>query len=135
MTKSQLGHSSRLHLLIPSKVMAWVLVLVFSLEQALWAAPDVIKPLSFDFAQKTPSQSEYPRIHRPRRRRLGVPKGGSHLWVILVQDAHTNESAQIHTAKALKWIFEEEKGFKHIFLEAGEGDESLTALRDKAPSS
>ncbi|MEI8345049.1 MAG: hypothetical protein WCG06_03145, partial [Candidatus Omnitrophota bacterium] len=50
--------------------------------------------------------------------------------VYLLQDAHTNSSAQFNTSKTLEWLFKKKKGaLKYIFLEAGAGDESLGGLR------
>src|SRR5688572_16885268 len=59
-------------------------------------------------------------------------KGSSDKTVVLIQDAHTNESGQINVAKALELILDAE-GMRHVFLEAGTGDVSLSFLRDKAP--
>ena len=73
--------------------------------------------------------------------------------IYLIQDAHTNESGQRNVAKALDLILGQElraKGeglranspqpsalspspIKYIFLEAGQGDDSLSFLRDKGP--
>jgi len=58
----------------------------------------------------------------------------SSMTVILIQDAHTNNSAQLNTAKALGLILEKEP-FRYVFLEAGSGDESLSFLRKYADSS
>ena len=60
------------------------------------------------------------------------PRNDSRL-VYLIQDAHTNPSGQINLSKALDHLFKEEKDLKYIFVEAGVGNNSLTALRKIAP--
>jgi hypothetical protein len=62
--------------------------------------------------------------------------GHSSSTLILVQDAHTNPSAQFNTAKLLDHVLsfrarEAEKS-PHIFLEAGSGEESLSFLRSSS---
>ena len=51
--------------------------------------------------------------------------------VILIQDAHTNNSGQLNVAKTLDLIFQKEP-IKYVFLEAGQGNESLSFLRKYA---
>ncbi|HXV18881.1 MAG TPA: methyltransferase domain-containing protein, partial [Candidatus Omnitrophota bacterium] len=50
--------------------------------------------------------------------------------IVLIQDAHTNESAQINIAKVLGSVFEANKDIRTVFLEAGTGDDSLSYLRE-----
>ncbi len=59
-------------------------------------------------------------------------KGISPETIILVQDAHTNDSAQINTSKALNFILQKEQ-IPYIYLEAASGNSSLAIVRDKAP--
>gem|GEM_PF-6838425 len=59
---------------------------------------------------------------------------GSDKTIILFQDAHTNNSGQLNTAKTLDLIFKKDP-IKYIFLEAGSGDESLSFLRKYASES
>ncbi|MFT7638045.1 MAG: hypothetical protein ACI9Y8_001832, partial [Candidatus Omnitrophota bacterium] len=54
---------------------------------------------------------------------------GSDKTIILIQDAHTNVSAQLNIARALSFILDQEN-ISNIFLEAGVGDMSLSALRE-----
>ena len=56
---------------------------------------------------------------------------GSDKTIILIQDAHTNNSGQLNVAKTLDLIFKKEP-IKYIFLEAGSGNESLSFLRKYA---
>jgi phosphoenolpyruvate-protein kinase (PTS system EI component)/galactokinase/mevalonate kinase-like predicted kinase len=51
--------------------------------------------------------------------------------VILIQDAHTNESAQINSARVIEKLIGE-RAVRTVFLEAGTGDDSLTRLREAA---
>lgn len=54
--------------------------------------------------------------------------------VILIQDAHTNNSGQMNCARLLETLFAGTKGLSpSIYLEAGKGDESLSFLRSAAP--
>ena len=55
----------------------------------------------------------------------------SNKTIILVQDAHTNNSGQLNVAKTLDLIFKKEP-IKYVFLEAGSGNESLSFLRKYA---
>ncbi|GEM_PF-4983688 len=57
---------------------------------------------------------------------------GSGKTLVLVQDAHTNESCQLNTASALDAILDKE-GIRYVFLEGGTGDDSLSFLREEAP--
>lgn len=50
--------------------------------------------------------------------------------LILLQDAHTNESAQFNLARALEAILESER-IRTVFVEAGFGDVSLSDLRGR----
>ena len=55
----------------------------------------------------------------------------SNKTLILIQDAHTNNSGQLNVAKTLNLIFQKEP-IKYVFLEAGSGYESLSFLRPYA---
>ena len=59
-------------------------------------------------------------------------KGKSGKTLILVQDAHTNESGQMNIARALETILRQEK-IRFVFLEAADGNNSVAVVRDKAP--
>ena len=64
----------------------------------------------------------------------GVPQvtGPGHT-VILIQDAHTNNSGQLNEAKLLDILYSQKKNLSnYIFLEAGSGSESLSFLRKYA---
>jgi hypothetical protein len=50
----------------------------------------------------------------------------------LIQDAHTNSSGQINVAKTLDLLLKNNNQIKYVFLEAGQGDESLSFLRPYA---
>ena len=58
---------------------------------------------------------------------------GNNKVIYLIQDAHTNESAQRNIAKILDTLIEK-KPVKYVFLEAGTGDDSLSDLRALAPT-
>jgi hypothetical protein len=58
-------------------------------------------------------------------------KADSNKTIILIQDAHTNNSGQINVAKTLDLIFKKDP-IKYVFLEAGSGNESLSFLRKYA---
>ena len=44
------------------------------------------------------------------------------LTVYLLQDAHTNSSSQLNTAKTLEFLSDQEK-IRYVFLEGGTGDD------------
>ena len=54
---------------------------------------------------------------------------GSQKTLILIQDAHTNPSAQFNIAKSLDRILDKDQDFKLVFLEAADGSDSLSFLR------
>jgi len=56
---------------------------------------------------------------------------GEERRIFLIQDAHTNESGQMNIARALDVILEAE-GIDHVFTEAGQGDNSLSFIKDLA---
>lgn len=58
-------------------------------------------------------------------------QGESDLPVIyLIQDAHTNESAQINISRMLEMILQKTSA-NYVFMEAGSGDESVRFLRNE----
>jgi hypothetical protein len=49
--------------------------------------------------------------------------------ITLIQDAHTNDSAQLNLSSALERVLENDPKLQTVFLEAGTGDDSLSYLR------
>jgi len=126
------------------KVIAWTLVLSFALEQVVHAAPGVIKPITLDIFQKPLVSFKLPDTialiedsYLARGIRGLTPQGSvpktAPKTIILIQDAHTNESGQINVSKTLDLILQKEKDIKYIFLEAGQGNESISFLRRLVP--
>jgi len=113
------------------KTISCVLVCVFFLQQIAHAAPGVIKPLNLGFLQKPTISLDLPESIAMVEDFYNGKKDQK--TIILLQDAHTNESGQINVSKTLDRILEKEKGIQYIFLEAGQGDESLTFLRRLVP--
>ncbi len=69
-------------------------------------------------------------VHSARRR---PPLRRHPACVILIQDAHTNNSGQLNEAKLLDILYSQKKNLSnYIFLEAGSGNESLSFLRKYA---
>ncbi|MGH7198068.1 MAG: sigma-70 family RNA polymerase sigma factor, partial [Candidatus Omnitrophota bacterium] len=131
------------------KTISSLLIAAFLLQDLALANPD-LKPIAWDKAED----------HKPWARKFlpEIPKSVAVLedaWraegsdpsgtktLILLQDAHTNASGQINLAKTLDILlsfrarhFAGEKsptGIRYVFLEAGQGDESLAFLRSHAP--
>ena len=133
------------------RLTALIVVQAFIAQQVAFAAPDV-KP--FDWTPDSRRQTPEVRFELPysvafvedawapgTRHQAPVvfsslqsPVSGqaSNKTIILIQDAHTNESGQVNIAKALDEILRKEE-IRYVFLEAGKGDVSLSFLRDKAP--
>jgi len=112
------------------RAFASLLVVTFVMQEMAFAAPDLAglpafggKPeIRFKLA---PSVAEIEDSYK-------APSGSGQKTVILIQDAHTNESGQLNIARALDTILRAEN-IQHVYLEAGTGDASLSDLRDKAP--
>ncbi|MBI3251794.1 MAG: hypothetical protein HYZ52_00545, partial [Candidatus Omnitrophica bacterium] len=136
------------------KKVSLILVFSFFFEQLSFANPD-LKPLSFDFTnkdQKLWAKSVLPSIpdsvatiedawvapHVIARRpqadeailtaKIASPSARNDKLFILIQDAHTNNSGQLNTAKLLDLLFHNPQSTIHhphfVFLEAGSGNES-----------
>ncbi len=111
---------------------------------AVVAASFLVQDLSFAAIQMKPSElalfpKSIPSIELPRSvATVGESYqadgriSGKDKTFILIQDAHTNESAQMNIARSLKTIIEKEK-IRFVFLEAADGNNSLALVRDKAP--
>ena len=53
--------------------------------------------------------------------------------IILLQDAHTNYSAQTAITQTLDFLFKKDTDLNYVFMEAASGDASLSFLRDFGP--
>ena len=98
----------------------------FLLQQVATASPSV-GPISFGLSSKPKINFSLPESVAA----IGdaYHRAGNQKTVILMQDAHTNESGQLNLAKALNIILEKEK-ISHVFTEAGHGDNSLSYVKD-----
>jgi len=101
------------------------LVGAFSLQQVAFAAPGV-KPFNLSFFQKSPVSFKLPESVAKLDDSYKAPHSDKTL--ILIRDAHTNESGQINLAKALDIILQEEE-IRYVFSEAAMGDNSLSFLK------
>ncbi len=108
------------------KSISLALVFSFFSEQILFAYPD-IQPYAWPASQKPPLTLSFPGSVALTGDFYRAPSSGKTL--VLLQDAHTNPSGQLNLSKALDIILQSEKDLKTVFLEAGEGDESLDFLR------
>jgi hypothetical protein len=113
------------------RVTAALLAFVMLAEIPAYAAP--FGGASSAQAMAAPRVLEAPAIKLPASVALiDESRGGSSgKFIILIQDAHTNESAQFNSAKAITSILEQ-RPVRTIFLEAGSGDDSLSYLREAA---
>jgi len=116
------------------KIISLILVNAFLLQQIIFAAPGVIKPISFNVLQKPHVSFKLPKsvasLEDTYKARHPERSEGSQKTIILIQDAHTNDSGQINVSKTLDLILQKEQGIKSVYLEAGQGNESLSFVRD-----
>jgi len=111
------------------RAMALVLAFAFFLEQLAMAAPMTGAPWINRFKKQgmdlnlPASVAIVDEVYKAR------PKSPSHpsKTIYLIQDTHTNESAQMNSARTLDAILSKEK-VRYVFLEAGQGDLSLSFL-------
>lgn len=122
---------------LPSKVAASMLAVLMLADTAAWAAPDPSSispkiPAPTPIAASTDLQWAHavlPELPGSVAQIEDAWRGGEKT-VLLVQDAHTNDSSQFNQAALLDILY---KGMgdrlsRRIFLEAGAGDESLAFL-------
>ncbi|MGH7197488.1 MAG: hypothetical protein ACREH5_01945, partial [Candidatus Omnitrophota bacterium] len=115
------------------KFIAAVLVPAFLAQDLAFAAPE-LKAADLAFFRPSLVNFQLPQsvaIVEGTWRAEGSDPSGTRT-LILLRDAHTNESAQLNTAKALDLLLQKEK-IKYVFLEAGTGNDSLSYLRQDAP--
>ena len=110
------------------KSVSLVLVQAFLFQQIAFAAPE-LTPVKVDIFEKPLVHFKLPESVALIEDAYKVP--GSSKTVILFQDAHTNESAQLNLARALDTVIKRQK-VKYVFSEAGVGDNSLGFLRSQA---
>ncbi len=110
------------------RVISAVLATTFLWNEIAFAAPD-FKPSQFELFGQAVVDLKFPLSVAAVDE---VYKGSGEKTVILIQDAHTNETAQINVSKALDVILEK-ANIRYVFLEAGTEDASLAFLKDKAP--
>ena len=119
-----------------SKTISALLVLSCLFQELAFANPDLFK-ITVQGGAETENSKAWARQALP-----AIPESvaaiedaykapNSNKILILIQDAHTNNSGQLNVAKALDLIFQKEP-VKYVFLEAGSGDESLSFLRKYA---
>ncbi|MCA9396984.1 MAG: hypothetical protein KC649_07410 [Candidatus Omnitrophica bacterium] len=109
-----------------------IIVLLFAAEQIVWAVPN--HPAGgYDFSSAkiftspeiftagTGIRSDTARIEE-------TYKGAGDVRIHLIQDAHTNASAQFNISVIINRLLTERK-LQTVYLEAGDGDVSLSALK------
>lgn len=107
----------------------------FLCQDVVWAVPDAAGAA---FAPQTKFLAADPGFKVPVSAAVVeevffAPRKSSGPTVILIQDAHTNESGQLNIARTLESILEQ-TSVRYVFLEAGSGDDSLDFLRRLAPA-
>jgi len=103
---------------------AIAVVLAFSAEQAAFAAPAV--PTIMPASLKPSMNFKLPQSVAVVDDAYKAP--GDAKLLILIQDAHTNDSGQMNVAKALSEILPQEK-IDTVFTEADSGDVSLNYIK------
>src|ERR1700690_2276865 len=117
------------------RLVSIALLVSFFFQQVSYAAGD-LKPQEFDLFQKPLVHIKLPESVAAiedawNAQDLGDKRQATSdkKLIYLLQDAHTNESGQINLSKTLDILLKEEKDLKYIFVEAGQGDDSLSLLR------
>ncbi len=125
------------------KVISLLLLGALFFENLSYANPD-LKPIRWSIAQDTSMQWARAAL-KGLPRSVAVledawkaqPRGsGPSLTklIYLIQDAHTNESGQLNLAKTLNYLLSSESrdggSEKYVFVEAAQGDNSLSFLRN-----
>jgi len=93
--------------------------LAYANSEIKLALPSLAVPLRLDLPE---SVARIEESFRPQT---------SDTVIYLIQDAHTNPSAQVNIAKTLEILLENEK-VRTVYLEGGFGDVSLNDFRSKA---
>lgn len=106
------------------RAVSLTLVVCFLAQDLAFAAPEISQMLSARPLPSLPAGSGFIEDSY-----TGSPSSPT---VYLIQDAHINESAQIHIASILEALGK--SGVELVFLEAGTGDDSLSFLREAAPA-
>jgi hypothetical protein len=104
------------------KSIAAILAAALCLESAAFAAPFTTAASDAAAVGRMPVSAAVAVIED----RYELPGA---LRVILIQDAHTNESSQFNTARALEAIMAHQP-IRTVYVEAGTGDDSLDFLKD-----
>jgi len=111
------------------KLISLIVFYAFVAQQFAFAAPGLsAQELSFLQGPKAPFNLPSSVAFIDEVYKANTKQGKT---IILLKDAHTNESGQLNVAKALESILPDEK-INHVFLEAGKGDVSLSFLKSKA---
>ncbi|OIO38185.1 MAG: hypothetical protein AUJ71_03705 [Candidatus Omnitrophica bacterium CG1_02_49_16] len=101
----------------------------FLAEQVVFAAPDT-RPAAWHFPGKVSTDIRLPESVAAMDDAFTSPGGGR--TVILLQDAHTNASAQKNLALSIDHICRQKKDIRFVFTEAGIRDNSLSFFRKYA---
>jgi hypothetical protein len=108
------------------RAIAAALIITFITQDMLWANPNALSGMRL-----SPGKLHVPDIPVSVATVSGSHAARSPKTLYLIQDAHTNESAQLNIAKSLDLLIRKE-GVNHVFMEAGWGDASLSHLRKTA---
>ncbi len=107
------------------KFISLVLVQAFALQQCAFAAPGLslaLKPsIQTQTFQIPASIASVDDIYQAKDQKKTI---------YLIQDAHTNESGQMNVSRILSHLFDKEDKLQYVFMEAGQGNESLSFLRE-----
>lgn len=111
------------------KSIALIVLSTFLSQQLAYAAPLGVQPVQVSLESSKPQSFDVPFKIPESIALVDETYQAGPKTIILIQDAHTNDSGQIHIAEALNIILRSED-LKYIFIEAGTGDNSLSFLRD-----
>src|SRR3989338_862481 len=120
------------------KSISIILIAAFVCQDFAYAAPEIGR-LALSLApvvrvNLSPSVAKIDQVwqaERIRHQSVGGLQQVKPKMLYLLQDAHTNESAQLNIAKSIESILQTEN-ISMVFLEAGTGDDSLSDLRSLA---
>ncbi|MFT5207131.1 MAG: hypothetical protein ACI9CF_000880 [Candidatus Omnitrophota bacterium] len=113
------------------KFLSTCIVLCLLIEQVVYAAPNpvILPQIGIQLTSQKALGFKIPSHIATIEDHYLAPE--SNKKILLIQDAHTNMAAQLNIAKTLDLIIAK-KSIRHIFLEAGNGDLSLSSLREVA---
>ena len=109
----------------PIKALSFILAMAFMANEFAFAAPDIASSELFAFHGKNGLMPDLPHATGVTEE---VFKSSNPAHLYLIQDAHTNPSAQKNIAKTIDLLVRN-KNVRWVFIEGGFGNDSLSGFR------